>query len=316
MLLNLLLLAASLVIIAVSADRFVLGAARSAELARVSPLVIGVVIVGFGTGLPELMTAVLASIHGNPALGISSVIGSTVINSTLVLGTLGAISAPTISSSVLKREGFSQVAAVLAFSLVIVLWQNRIAYIALLIGLAVFTFSMISQTKAKDSLNLELEQEVAQIEHDHNWSLRKSLIITLVGLAAVLLSAELLVTSATNLANSLGLAPALIGVTVVALGTSLPEWVTAFAAARRGQSDLVIGNVFGANLFNATGVAGIAGTISPVNLHIHHLQLEVGFMIATSFLAWYYLSSQRRLSKKEGWSLIVVFSLWIAMVSL
>ena len=316
MFLNIVLLAVSLVIIAVSADRFVLGAARSAELAKVSPLFIGVVIVGFGTGLPELMTAVLASIHGNPALGISSVIGSTVINSTLVLGTLGAISAPVISSSVLKREGLSQVAAVLAFSLVIVLWQNRIGYIVLLGGLAVFGLSMARQNKAKDGVNLELEREVAQIEHSHNWSLKRSLTVTLTGLVAVLVSAELLVTSATNLARSLGLAPALIGVTIVALGTSLPEWVTAFAAARRGQSDLVIGNVFGANFFNATGVAGIAGTISPDILHIRHLQLELGFMIATSLLAWYFLSSQRRLSKKEGWSLIVVFALWIAMVSL
>ncbi len=307
---QLLFLVVALVAIALSADRFVMGAAKSAELLHVSPLVVGVVVIGFGTGLPELLTATLASIHHNAALGIGSVLGSTVVNSTLVLGTLGAISAPKIASAVVTREGMLQLFAVTSFGLVIVFLHDQLFYALLLVLLALFIGStLIGARKRPD--NAELELEAKTIEEGYDWGIRKSLTVTVIGLLVVLGSAELLVSSASNVAEHMGISKAVIGLTLVALGTSLPEWVTAMAAARRGHSDLVIGNIFGANLFNSTAVAGVAGLLAPQQLRIPHLAYEAGFMIVVSIIALVFLSSSRRLSKVEGWMLIAGYVLWI-----
>lgn len=314
MALQILLLAVALIAIALSADRFVMGAAKTAEALHVSPLVVGVVVIGFGTGLPELMTATLASIHNHASLGIGSVLGSTVVNSTLVLGTLGAISTPKINSRVLKREGMSQLLAVTAFGLVIVFTHDRLFYVLLLVLLVLFVAStLMGSIKRPD--NTELEAEARKVEEGYRWGIGKSLTVTIVGLLIVLGSAELLVSSATSLAVHLGVSKAVIGVTLVALGTSLPELVTAIAAARRGHSDLVVGNIFGANLFNSTAVAGVAGLISPGQLDIPRLAYEVIFMIAVSMVAILFLSSSRRLSKAEGWMLVVAYILWVAFVA-
>ena len=310
MLLQLALMVAALAIIAVSSDRFVMGAAKTAELLRISPLVVGVVVIGFGTGLPELLTALVASIHGHTSLGIASVLGSTVVNSTLVLGTLGVLSAPKISSKVLKREGVAQLAAVASFGAVIVFLHFRPFYGVLLLLLALFvTSTLLGSRQARDSS--EIEVEARTVEEGYNWGLGKSLSITVFGGLAVLGSAELLVSAASKLAVQLGVSKAVIGVTLVALGTSLPELVTAIAAARRGHSDLVVGNIFGANLFNSTAVAGLAGLISP-GLEIPRLDFEAGFMMAASVAAFFFLSSSRRLTRGEGWTLIAAYLLWIA----
>ena len=307
---QLLLLVLALVAIALSADRFVMGAARTAELMRISPLLVGILVIGFGTGLPELMTATIASIHGNASLGIASVIGSTVVNSTLVLGTLGVLSAPKISSRVLKREGMSQLLAVASFGLVVALAPQRLFYGLLLVLLALLIgLTLVGARSGHEST--QLEEEARKVEEGYSWGLAKSLIVMLVGLVIVLGSAELLVYSASNLASSLGVPKAAIGATLVALGTSLPELVTAIAAARRGHSDLVIGNIFGANLFNSTAVAGVAGIISP-GIKIPMLSSEAVIMAMVSLVAILFLSSSRRLSKAEGWTLIVAYIFWIA----
>lgn len=309
------ILLVALAIIAISADRFVLGAARTAELLNVPPLIVGIVIIGFGTGLPELMTAVVASLHNHPSLGISSALGSTVVNSTLVLGTLGVISAPTIMSEVLKREGLAQIVAVIAFVITITFFPNRLSYALLVMGLVIFISFILAKTK-RSNRDSEFESEIQKTEHHNDWSLVKALVNTLLGLIFVLSSAELLIYGATGLAKSIGLSNALIGITIVALGTSLPELVTAIAAARRGQSDLVIGNIFGANLFNTTGVAGIAGLLASKSIEIPRLHTEVIFLVVISVLGWLLLSSGRRLSKPEGSLLIIVYLIWIAVVSI
>lgn len=304
----------ALIIIALSADRFVLGAARTAELMRIPPVVIGVVVIGFGTGLPELMTAVVASTHNNVELGISSVMGSVVVNSTLVLGTLGILSTPKIASSVLKREGLMQLTAVALFAVVVILAHNRLSYALLVLALVVFVAIVLKGSKG-NSTNLEFEHESEIIENSRQWGLATAVLVTLFGLIFVLGSAELLVISASSIATSLGLSKAIIGVTLVALGTSLPELVTAIAAARRNQSDLVIGNVFGANLFNATGVTGIAGLISPGKLAITHFTSDAIFMLSVCLIAWLFLSSSRRLTRREGILLLGFYGLWIYFVS-
>lgn len=311
---NLILLVAAAAAIAYSADRFVMGAARTAELTNVSTLIVGVVVIGFGTGLPELTTAALASVHHHPSLGMSSILGSTIVNSTLVLGTLGVISAPKISSSVLRREGAFQLLGVISFGLVAAIWHNLVAYALLVALLAVLVGSMLAGSK-NASENAEFEREARTLKTGSQWGISKAVAVTLLGLFAVLASAELLVSSATGIAEHLGISKAVVGATLVALGTSLPELVTSIAAARRGHSDLVIGNIFGSNLFNSTAVAGIAGMISPVKLNIPHLSLEVAIMVVISLVSILFLSSSRRLSRTEGWLLIAFYILWILFAS-
>lgn len=313
---NLLVLAVSFIVIAISADKFVVGAARTAQLLNVRPLVVGVIIVGFGTGLPELMTAIVASSNNNATLGISSVMGSTVVNTTLVLGTLGLLSSPRIASSVLKKEGTLQVIGVIFFGLVVTFAPNRLAYTFLILILIVAISYILRNSGKADSANEEFESETQTKEQYCSWSLPVALLVTVVGLAIVLASAEILIGSATTIAGDLGLSKAIIGVTLVALGTSLPELTTAIAAARRGHSDLVIGNVFGANLFNVTGVAGIAGLISPGRLQVPHLSYDIVFLVVVALTAWLFLASSRRLSRAEGFALIVLYLVWLGFVSI
>lgn len=300
--------------ISLSSDRFVVGAARISETMRISPLAVGVVVIGFGTGLPELMAATIASLQHNPDLGISSVLGSTVVNSTLVLGTLGAISAPRISSSVLKKEGLYQIASMVLFALVVWFTHNILTYGLLLATIVLFIWPTIRSARNEGS-NAELEKDAQVIEKSHQWGIAKAVVITLASLLVVLASAELLISSASNLAVSLGISSSVIGATLVAIGTGLPEWTASIVAAKKGHSELVIGNVFGHIIFNSTVVAGIAGVLAPGALHIPHLGVELIFSLATASLAWLLLLSGRRLTKIEGWSLIAIYIGWLVAVS-
>lgn len=312
---QLILLIISLVAISLASDRFVMGSVRIAETMRISPLAVGVVIIGFGTGLPELMAATVASLHQNPELGISSVLGSTIINSTLVLGTLGAISAPAISSAVLKKEGLYQITSLALFALVVWFTHDIVTYSLLLASIALFIWPTVRSAR-NQGLNTELEKEAEMIEKSRQWGVAKATVITLASLLVVLASAELLISSASHLALSLGISSSVIGATLVAIGTGLPEWTASIVAARKGHSELVIGNVFGHIIFNSTAVAGMAGVLAPAALHIAHFGAELIFALATAALAWLLLLSGRRLTKMEGWSLIVIYLGWLVAVSL
>ncbi|GAB6260457.1 calcium/sodium antiporter [Photobacterium sp. CCB-ST2H9] len=246
-----------------SADRFVDGAAASAGHVGMPPLLIGMVIVGFGTSAPEMVVSAMASLDGNPELALGNALGSNIINIGLILGITAIIAPIAVQSNILRKElPLLILIGLLAGGL---LWDGqltRIEAIVLLSGFFILIgWSIYSGLRNKgDALATETENEL----QNQDMPLKKALIWLVVGLVLLVVSSRILVWGAVTIAQSLGVSDLIIGLTIVALGTSLPELAASVAAARKGEHDIAIGNVVGSNMFNILAVIGIAGVISPM----------------------------------------------------
>lgn len=252
---------AGVIILAWSADQFVLGAARVALLRRVPALVVGVVIIGFGTSAPELLVSALAVIDDQTDVAIGNVVGSNLANLTLLLG-LGAIIVPlTVESRAVRREAPLVVAATVAFAVTvqggITRWEGALLVAALVVSLVLIARRPGSMLETHDQVGDEAH-DLTDPEHHH---LSPEIVRTTVGLVGTVASAQLLLWGALRIADQTGLSGGFVGVTLVAVGTSLPELVTVIQSARRRQADLIVGNLLGSNLFNALAVGGVVGLI-------------------------------------------------------
>jgi len=244
---------AGLTVLAFAADQFVIGAVRLSVRANISPVIVGAVIIGFGTSLPEFVVSGLASIQDGADLAVANVIGSNSANLALVLGIAIIMTRMQVPASVKRRELPIALATAGLFAFII---QRPLSVIAGLILAAVFVVSL--------SLMIVLAKNEHPAALDtHGMSRNFTYLRLLGGLGATLAGAQLLITSARFIATELGLSEGLVGLTLVAIGTSLPELATTVAAARRRQSALIIGNLLGSNLFNATAVGAIAVVFAP-----------------------------------------------------
>ncbi|MEE8603271.1 calcium/sodium antiporter [Euzebya tangerina] len=261
-----LLLVAGLGLLTYAADKFVLGAVRVATILRVSIVLVGALVVGFGTSAPELLVSALASIDGKQDIALGNIVGSNVANVMLVIGSAALFGVLPITTRIWRQEIRLMLIAIGVLALVSYdLRVSTIDAIFLLVG-AVAAIGLIIYWASKDrEAAQEIQVEVGELsEGEHR--LGPSIVLTLVGLAGTLAGAQMLVVGASGLAEALGLSEAVIGLTVVAIGTSLPELVTAVAAARRQENDLIIGNVVGSNIFNSLPVAGVAGILDTTPL--------------------------------------------------
>ncbi|KDM89922.1 calcium/sodium antiporter [Photobacterium galatheae] len=246
-----------------SADRFVDGAAASAGHMGMPPLLIGMVIVGFGTSAPEMVVSAMASLDGNPELALGNALGSNIINIGLILGITAIIAPIAVQSNILRKElPLLILIGLLAGGL---LWDGqltRIEAIVLLSGFFILIgWSIYSGLRNKgDALATETENEL----NEQDMPLKKALMWLVIGLVLLVVSSRILVWGAVTIAQSLGVSDLIIGLTIVALGTSLPELAASVMAARKGEHDIAIGNVVGSNMFNILAVIGIAGVISPM----------------------------------------------------
>jgi cation:H+ antiporter len=265
MILSIVAVIVGLVLLAWSADRFVEGAAVTARHAGAPPLLIGMVIVGFGTSAPEMAVSALAALENNPGLALGNAYGSNIANIGLVLGLAALIQPIGVHSQVLRKElpilcGVTLLAAGQ-------LWDGQISRLDAWILLGVFG-SLMGWTvwqglrQHGDALEVETQQELDV----HAMPLRRAVLWLVVGLVLLVGSSRLLVWGAVEIALAFGISDLVIGLTVVAVGTSLPELAAAIMAARKGEHDLVIGNVLGSNLFNTLAVVGIAGAIQPMSI--------------------------------------------------
>lgn len=255
------MLIGGLALLAFAADRFVVAAARLSKLWGISPILIGALVVGMGTSAPELLVSVLAARAGELDLALGNAVGSNVSNVTLVLGVTAVFVPLTGNLRVLRREGFLMFAAVSA--LAYVLWDlevTRIEGAFLAGGMVVAALLVVRWARADAELGKGIEVE-GDDDEEVKWP--KEITFGLLSLGFTLLGAELLVRGGINLAERLGVGSAFIGLTLVAVGTSLPELATSLAGIRRNEHDMVMGNVLGSNLFNALAVAGGAGLLSP-----------------------------------------------------
>ncbi|MDD2465207.1 MAG: calcium/sodium antiporter [Desulfobulbus sp.] len=248
-----------------SAERFVEGAAATAHHLGMPPLLIGMVVVGFGTSAPEMVVSALSASQGNPGIALGNAYGSNITNIALILGLTAVISPIMVHSQVLRRELplLIVVTAIAALQLSDGEISRLDAWIllGLFAGLMAWTIREGVRQRA-DTLGAEVDQELS-----HNrMSLARALFWLVLGLLFLVLSSRILVWGAVVIARNLGVSDLLIGLTVVAMGTSLPELAAALMAARKGEHDIALGNVIGSNLFNTLAVVGIAGAIHPMTV--------------------------------------------------
>ena len=288
-------------------DVFVDGAVSLAKSLKMSSVVVGAIVLGFGTSAPELVVSTIAASQGNPSLGVGNIVGSNVANLSLVLGVAALVTPIALSSSVIRRQAPLSIAAVFIFALTVVDGELTRLDGAILLILLLIAMLILIKTPA------EAEQPNSVADQ----SLARSLTFSLLGLGGVLAGAQLAVSGATTLADKWGLSGGFVGFSIVALGTSLPELVTAVAAARKKEAGLIVGNLFGSNLFN--GLAGGAA-IGLVNAGpIGDAKLTGGGLLAMlGAVAVAYLQGarKRRVGKIDALLLLAIYlaaMLWLGV---
>ncbi len=293
-----------------SADRFIDGAAAVAGHAGVSPLLIGVLIVGFGTSAPEMVVSAMAALDGNPDLALGNALGSNIINTGLILGLTALIAPIAVHSNIVRKELPILLVACLALGyLLLDSAIGRGESILLLIGLAVLiSWSVYSAIKGRgDTLEAEFDEELAA----RSMSMKQGWIWLAVGLVLLVVSSRILVWGAVTIAQSLGISDLVIGLTIVALGTSLPELAASIAAARKGEHDIALGNIVGSNLFNLLAVVGIAGVIYPINNILPEVLtrdwIAMTGMIVALFIMAFGFRGPGRINRFEGGLLLTAF---------
>lgn len=302
-----------------SADRFVDGAAATASHAGMPPLLIGMVIVGFGTSAPEMVVSAMAAAEGNPELALGNALGSNIVNTGLILGVTAIIAPIMVQSVIVKKE--LPLLFVISLLLGALLWNGVLgrgeAAILLLGFFSLIGWSIYSGIKGKgDPLQADTEQELKEKQ----MSLGKAIFWLVLGLVLLVVSSRILVWGAVTIAQSLGISDLVIGLTIVALGTSLPELAASIAAARKGEHDIAIGNVVGSNMFNILAVVGIAGMISPIaNVPDAVLSRDWLVMMAMTvalFFMAYGFGRQGRINRFEGALLLTgyaAYNIWLVV---
>ncbi|WP_300419905.1 calcium/sodium antiporter [uncultured Pseudoalteromonas sp.] len=293
-----------------SADRFVDGAAVSAKYAGMPSLLIGMIVVGFGTSAPEMLVSAMAAADGSPELALGNAVGSNIVNIGLILGITALIAPITVHSLIVKKELPLLLAVSALFALLIVDGDlSRFDAGILLFGFCSFIgWSIYSGLKSKnDSLEKDVEHEL----NVQTMSLKAAITWLIVGLVVLIASSRLLVWGAVNIAELMGISDLIIGLTIVALGTSLPELAASIAAARKGEHDIAIGNVIGSNIFNILAVTGIAGMIAPaVKLSPDLLSRDWLAMLSLSIFLLIFAYGHRgigRVNRAEGIGLLLIF---------
>jgi cation:H+ antiporter len=303
-----LLLVAGLVGLVFGADWFVRGAASLAVAVGVSPLVIGLTVVAYGTSMPELVVSGVAALDGRSAIALGNVIGSNIANVGLILGLTALLAPPTVDGTLQRRELPVFLASALVVPLLLVDGTvGRVEALALLVGAIAFTVVTARRQPAASAMAGDAAAEPSASPPDANGrvGLLRASALTIVGLALLLGGGRLFVNAASELATRAGISERVIGITVVAVGTSLPELAASAVAALRGLSSLAIGNVVGSNIFNVLFVLGGAGLIAPVRGELALLRFDLGVMVGFSLAAAVLLRAPRRVPRVEGALLIV-----------
>ncbi len=298
------------------AERFVHGAAALARNLGISPLIIGLTIVGIGTSAPEILVSAIASWQGDPAMAVGNALGSNIANIALVLGMTALISPLKVSSKMLRRE-YPAMFLVMIIALILLLdgQLTRIDGLILLVGLVVMLKWMISlgMKEKKDPLELEYDHEIPHI------NTTKAIFWLSAGMILLLFSSRILVWGAVNIAHALGISDLIIGLTVVAIGTSLPELAASIMSALKKEHDIAIGNVIGSNMFNLLAVLGLPGIIAPHTLDPAVLTRDFPWMFGLSialFVFAYGFRGEGRINRWEGLLLLCSYFVYLGVLYL
>jgi cation:H+ antiporter len=319
MILPLLALAVGLAVLMISAERFIDGAAATARHLGMPPLLIGMLIIGFGTSAPEMMVSAFSAMQGNPGVALGNAYGSNIANIALILGLTALISPIAFESSVLRAELpiLAAVTALAAYQL----WDGQIgradAWSLLAVFAVLLAWSIFEGVRKQPS---RYGDEVEEALAARPIPLQKALLRLVVGLILLIASSRALVWGAVEIARAFGVSDLIIGLTVVAVGTSLPELASAIAAIRKNEHDLVLGNVIGSNMFNTLAVVGIAGAIAPMAVEPEVLTRDVPVMgaLTLSMFAFGYAFRRHgggRINRIEGALLLSVYIGYIVFLA-
>lgn len=300
----------SLIFLIWGADRFVTGAAITARYFGMPTLLIGMIIVGFGTSAPEMLVSAIAAWQGNPGIAIGNAFGSNIANIALVLGCAALINPIQVHSKLLKKE-FPILIATTLF-IVFLLWKGNLtrmdAVMLLFIFIAIMSwFIFFGLRQRSDTLAKELEKELIQ----YKMKISRGIFWLMFGLVILLISSNILVRSAVKIAQGFGASDLIIGVTIVALGTSLPELASSVIAAIKNEHDIALGNIIGSNLFNTLVVIGIAGAIRPASFPPGDFQRDmlvmIGLTIVLFFFSYGFRQKPGQINRFEGATLFLFY---------
>lgn len=313
MLLHLLAIVAGLAVLVWSADKFIDGASGLAHHLGVPTLLIGILIIGFGTSAPEIVVSIISALEGNPGLALGNAYGSNIANIALVLGVTALISPIVIQSNVVRKElpvllGVTLVAVLLLLNGLMGVFEGVVllGILALLVGLSIWK----AKSGQDDSIVAEVEQELAE----KVMTRKHAMMWVGIGLLLLIISSRFLVWGAVGLAQAFGVSDLIIGLTIVAVGTSLPELVSSIAAARKGEHDMILGNIIGSNVFNTLAVVGIAALIHPLSVAADVLSRDIPVMVFLTLLlfvmCWRFKLNKdgKQISRAEGGGLLLIYA--------
>ena len=300
------------------AEWLVKGSAGLAREFGVKPLVIGLTVVAYGTSAPELAVSAAAVVDGEEAIAIGNVLGSCIANLGLILGMTALIAPPSVDGTLIRREIPWLLLSVLAFPLVLidnvlVMWEA----IILLGGAIAFTLFALTISSSGNTPSTEILEESAEVGGAPKGEGRVRLgVITFIGLALLIGGGKIFVDGAAGLAYSFGMSRQLVGSTIVAIGTSLPELAASIVAATRGHSSLAIGNVIGSNIFNIFLILGIVGHIDDIPSQLSNLYVDMGFFLGVTILAVFFMRKARKINRYEGILLIATYTTFVVVATI
>ena len=286
------------------ADLFVDGASSIAKRLRIPSLIIGLTIVAFGTSAPELAVSVTAALKGSNDIALGNVVGSNIFNLLVVIGVSAMICPLAVEKSMIKKDYPLSIGATLLLGLLVMdqflgkkdaMSLSRLDGIILLAGFALFMYLTIREGLAKRKEQLQSQEEEIRVKY----SLPVSILLSVAGLLGIIFGGDMTVNSAKEIARAFGLSEALIGLTIVAIGTSLPELVTSVVASKKGESDIALGNAVGSNLFNILFILGVSSTILPMSVSPTYLY-DIGFLLVVSLLVFIPVAAKQKISRGTG----------------
>lgn len=304
---SLVLLVVGFVLLIKGADFFVEGSSSVAKMLKVPSIIIGLTIVAMGTSLPECAVSITASMTNNNALAVSNAVGSNIFNLMVVCGFCALFNPLVVEKNTLKKEfPFSMICAVLLMVFgYIAMELGRVDGLILLVLFACFLIWMVrSALKAREAAGDE-EYEVLPV-----W---KCVIFIIGGIVAIKFGGDFVVEGASAVAAKMGLSQNLIGLTIVACGTSLPELVTSVVAARKNELDMALGNVIGSNIFNVLFVLGVAATISPITFIMENV-IDITILTLMSLVVWAFAWTKQKLDKKEGIIMLLMYAVYLVYI--
>ena len=301
------------------ADLFVEGSSSIAKKLKVPSIVIGLTIVAIGTSLPEAAVSITASVTNNNALAISNVLGSNIFNLMVVIGVCAILTPVAVQKDVVRRDlPFSVICALL---LLVLGYMGSMSLghvdgiILLLLYIAFLGFMIYTAMKARKAGNENSSEVVAEAEEIKIMSVPKSILFIIIGAVGIMIGGDVVVDSAVNIATSFGMSQTLVGLTIVALGTSLPELVTSAVAAKKKEVDMALGNAIGSNVANILMILGIASSISPIPFHMEDL-IDICVLVAFSLLIWLFAWTKKRIDKGEGLVMVVLYVIYVVYAAM